>query len=75
MLRRATGLHDDAAHAAPGQRHVHDIAAPQLDALGREVVERLPEGTRRHERDDADGGRRRHRRIMAHADVAARARM
>jgi hypothetical protein len=54
---------------------VHDIAALQPDPLGREIVERLPERARRHERDDADDGRRRHRRIMAHAVVAARARM
>jgi hypothetical protein len=75
VLRGAAGFDDDAAHAAPGERHVHDVARLQLDPLGREVVERLPERTRRHERDDANGRRRRHRRIMAHAVVAARARM
>ena len=60
VLRRTGRLDDDAAHAAPGQRHVHDIAARQR-MLGREVVERLAQGARRHERHDANGKRRSHR--------------
>ncbi len=75
MLRGAARLHDDPADPATGQWNMHDIAALQLDPVGREIVERLPQRARRHERDDADGARRRHRRIMAHAVVAARARM
>ena len=35
VLRWTARLDHDAAHAAPGQRHVDDVAARQLDALGR----------------------------------------
>ena len=74
VARRPARLDDDAAHAAARQRNVDDVAALELDALGLQVVERRAQRARRHERDDADGARRDHRRIMAHAPVAIRAR-
>ena len=73
--RRSARLDDDAAHAAPRQRHVDDIAARKLGALGRQVVEGLAQRPRRHKRNDSDNERRRHREIIAHGVVAARARM
>jgi hypothetical protein len=71
VLCGLTRADDHAAHAPPGQGHVHDVAADELGALGREVVEGLAQGPGRDQRYDADSGRPGHREIMAYGVGAA----
>ena len=73
VVRRPARLDHDAAHGAPGQRHVHDVAGREIELIGLQVVERLPQGAGGHQGNDAD--RAGHRGIMAHRVGAPLARV